>query len=92
MTTLPPRRTAPVAAAALLSLGLSAAAQAQGQPPLKVGFMLPYTGTFAALGDMIEKGFRLHVEEQGGKLGGREVSFVKVDDESDPAKATDNVN
>lgn len=92
MTTLPPRRTALVAAAALLSLGLSAAAQAQGQPPLKVGFMLPYTGTFAALGDMIEKGFRLHVEEQGGKLGGREVSFVKVDDESDPAKATDNVN
>ena len=30
--------------------------------------------------------------EQGGKLGGREIEFVKVDDESDPAKATDNVN
>lgn len=92
MTISLPRRSALAAAAALLSLGLGAAAQAQGQPPLKVGFMLPYTGTFAALGDMIEKGFRLHVEEQGGKLGGREVSFVKVDDESDPAKATDNVN
>jgi branched-chain amino acid transport system substrate-binding protein len=32
------------------------------------------------------------VQEQGGKLGGREIEFVKVDDESDPAKATDNVN
>ena len=59
---------------------------------IKVGLMLPYTGTFAALGTAIENGFRLHLSEQGGKLGGREVELVKVDDESDPAKATDNVN
>jgi branched-chain amino acid transport system substrate-binding protein len=59
---------------------------------LKVGFMLPYSGTYAALGDAIEKGFRLYVAEQGGKVGGRELEYVKVDDESDPAKATDNVN
>lgn len=68
------------------------ASQAQTQAPLKVGFMLPATGTFAALGDMIEKGFKLHVDEQGGKLGGRTLQFFKVDDESDPSKATDNVN
>jgi branched-chain amino acid transport system substrate-binding protein len=67
------------------------AAQAQGAK-LKVGLMLPYTGTFAALGTAIENGFRLYVDERGGKLGGRELEFVKVDDESDPAKATDNVN
>jgi branched-chain amino acid transport system substrate-binding protein len=67
-------------------------AQAQAQPPLKVGLMLPYTGTFAAVGNMIEMGFRLYVQEQGGKLGGREIQYVKVDDESDPSKATDNVN
>jgi branched-chain amino acid transport system substrate-binding protein len=67
------------------------AAQAQ-QPPLKVGMMLPATGTFAALGDAIEKGFKLHVQEQGGKLAGREIQYFKVDDESDPSKATDNVN
>jgi len=67
-------------------------AQAQGQPPLKVGLMLPATGTFAALGDMIERGFRLYVQEQGGKLGGREIQYFRVDDESDPSKATDNVN
>lgn len=59
---------------------------------LKVGLMLPYTGTFASLGVAIENGFRLYVNEQGGKLSGREIEFVKVDDESDPAKATDNVN
>lgn len=69
-----------------------AQAQAQAQPSLKVGLMLPYTGTFAAVGNMIEMGFRLYVQEQGGKLGGREIEYVKVDDESDPSKATDNVN
>ncbi len=73
------------------ALAVSSAAQAQGAK-LKVGLMLPATGTFAALGTAIENGFRLHVAEQGGKLGGREIEFVKVDDESDPAKATDNVN
>ena len=86
-------RFAFTALAGALALAATATqAQNQTQAPLKVGFMLPATGTFAALGDMIEKGFRLHVEEQGGKLGGRTLQFFKVDDESDPSKATDNVN
>jgi branched-chain amino acid transport system substrate-binding protein len=66
-------------------------AMAQGAK-LKVGLMLPATGTYAALGTAIENGFRLYVTEQGGKLAGREVEYVKVDDESDPSKATDNAN
>ena len=78
-------------AAAVAATLLSASAAAQA-PRLKVGLMLPYTGTFAALGVAIENGFRLQLSEQGGKLAGREIEFVKVDDESDPAKATDNVN
>jgi branched-chain amino acid transport system substrate-binding protein len=76
-----------------LSAGLLlAAVGAHAQTKLKVGFMLPYTGTYAALGSAIENGFRLHVQEQGGRLGGREIEYFKVDDESDPSKATDNVN
>ena len=59
---------------------------------LRVGLMLPYTGTFAQLGVAIENGFRLALEQAGGKFGGREVEFFKVDDESDPAKATENAN
>ena len=83
-----------VAKTAVLACALAGAAatHAQTQAPLKVGFMLPATGTFAALGDMIEKGFKLYVDEQGGKLGGRTLQFFKVDDESEPSKATDNVN
>ncbi len=86
------RRTMALATAAACAAALALPAAAQGTGKLKVGLMLPYTGTFAALGTAIENGFRLYVNEQGGKLGGREIEFFKVDDESDPSKATDNVN
>ncbi len=59
---------------------------------VRVGLMLPYTGTFAQLGVAIENGFRLALAEQGGKLAGRDVEFFKVDDESDPPKAVENAN
>jgi branched-chain amino acid transport system substrate-binding protein len=80
------------AVAAFSALGkFPTPAIAQGAP-LKVGFMLPYSGTFAKLGKFIDDAFRLQVEQKGGKLGGRAIEFVQVDDESDPAKATDNMN
>ena len=84
-----PFRLTLIAAAVAIAAPL---AMAQTPAPLKIGLMLPYTGTFAALGTAIENGFRLYVAEQGGKLSGREMEFIKVDDESNPSKATDNVN
>ncbi|MEY4751731.1 MAG: hypothetical protein RIQ60_3945 [Pseudomonadota bacterium] len=78
------------AAAALALCTLAGAASAQEK--IKVGFMLPYTGTYATLGVAIENGFRQYIDEQGGKLAGKTVEYVKVDDESDPAKAADNAN
>jgi len=81
------------AAVATAALALGApVAQAQGSGPLKIGFMLPYSGTYASLGNMIESGFKLYVQQHGGKLGGRDIEYFKVDDESDPSKATENVN
>src|ERR671913_2497710 len=78
-----------VAAASLLIAAPAFAQSASG--PIKVGLMLPYSGTFAALGNAIENGFKLYVQENGGKIGGREIEYFRVDDESDPADATDNV-
>jgi branched-chain amino acid transport system substrate-binding protein len=93
MTSKFQRRLPALLTAAAVGLALAAPlAHAQAQGKLKVGLMLPYTGTYAALGTAIENGFRLYVAEQGGKLGGRELEYFKVDDESDPSKATDNVN
>src|SRR3954463_6451290 len=79
------------AAAASLAGAFPLPARAQGAP-LKVGFMLPYTGTYAKLGKFIDEGFRIKVEMLGGKLGGRAVEYVQADDESEPAKGTDNMN
>lgn len=89
------RRTLLTGAAGAATLAvapqLRAPAIAQ-KAPLKVGLMLPYTGTYAKLGKYIDDGFRLYVEQKGGKLGGREIVFVQVDDESKPEAATDNMN
>jgi len=79
---------AAVVAAGVLLPGESALAQAK----LKVGLMLPYTGTYAALGNTITNGFKLAVAENGGKIAGREIEYFTVDDESDPAKAPENAN
>jgi branched-chain amino acid transport system substrate-binding protein len=76
---------------AVVALG-AVALGAHAQDKVKVGFMLPYTGTYAALGNAIENGFKLYVNEKGGKLGGREIEYFKVDDESEPSKAVDNIN
>ena len=82
-----------VVSAAIASLAISIAQPLNAQQPkLKIGLMLPYSGTFAALGNAITNGFKLAVQEQGGKLGGREVEYFTVDDESNPAKAPENAN
>ncbi|MDB5943910.1 MAG: transporter permease [Ramlibacter sp.] len=80
------------AAAALAVAAAGVSAQAQSSTPVKVGLMLPSSGTFADLGKWTNNGFRLYVEEQGGKLGGRPVEYVVLDDESDPSKANENAN
>lgn len=79
-------------AAPLVLAGMLSAGQALAEEKVKVGLMLPYTGTYASLGNAITNGFKQYVAEQGGKLGGREVEYFTVDDESDPAKATENAN
>lgn len=92
------RRLAPACLAVATVFAMATGAIAQPAQPapaapgskIKVGFMLPYTGTYAALGTAIENGFRMYVTQQGGKLGGRDVEYFKVDDESDPAKAPEN--
>lgn len=76
---------------AALTMALKCPAIAQAAP-LKVGVMLPFSGTYAALGENIAAAFELLVAENGGKLASRPVNLIRLDDESDPAKAPANVN
>jgi branched-chain amino acid transport system substrate-binding protein len=59
---------------------------------VRVGLLLPYTGTYAALGHNITDAMKLGFAAVGNKLGGREVELVAVDSEADPAKAAANTS
>jgi branched-chain amino acid transport system substrate-binding protein len=82
-------RSAALIGAASTSLLLPEIVRAQSNK-VRIGLMLPYTGTFAPLGVAIENAFRMALDEQGGKLAGREIEWYKVDDESEPSKGVEN--
>jgi branched-chain amino acid transport system substrate-binding protein len=84
-------RSAALVGAASTGLLLPQIARAQSGR-IRVGLMLPYTGTYAPLGVAIENGMRMAIAEKGGKIGGREIDWFKVDDESLPPKAVENAN
>lgn len=84
-------RSAALVGAASTGLLLPSIVRAQSGK-VRVGFMLPYTGTFAQLGVAIENGVRMAIDQQGGKLGGREIEWFKVDDESEPSKGVENAS
>ena len=72
------------------SLGFPAIVRAQAAK-IKIGLMLPYSGTFSIYGESITNSFRMAMQENAGRIG-REIEYIRLDDESDPAKATDNIN
>jgi len=86
------RREFLIGAGALAGASLLPAVARADSAKLRLGLMLPYTGTYAQLGAAIENGLGLALDQAGGKFGGRDVEFFKVDDESEPSKATDNAN
>ncbi|AQU84331.1 MULTISPECIES: ABC transporter substrate-binding protein [unclassified Halomonas] len=79
--------------AALISVSaLMSASVMANDGPVKLGLMLPYSGTYTALGEAITNGLKLAIEQEGGQLGGREVAYVQLDSEADPSKAPQNMS
>ncbi len=74
--------------AVLLSV---AADQALAQEKLKIGVIVTLSGPAAALGAQVRDGFALAVKDLGGKMGGRDVEVVAVDDELKPDAAVTKV-
>ena len=70
-------------AAAAVLFGL-AAGSATAQEKLKIGVIVTTSGPPAALGAQVRDGFSLGVKDLGGKMGGREVEIINVDDELKP--------
>src|SRR5258707_2200215 len=77
-------------AAAALLLG-TAVNPALAQEKIKLGVIVTLSGPAAALGQQVRDGFALAVKDLGGKMGGRDVEVVVVDDELKPDAAVTKV-
>lgn len=67
----------------ILLFGMPLAEAQKG--PIKVGFMSSLTGPLSPNGKDMLNSFELFLEEQGGKLGGREIKLITEDDAGNPA-------
>src|SRR5687768_1105090 len=73
----------------LLALLVSgAAAVAQAQAPIKIGFMAELSGPQGALGQDQYDAFMMVVEQNGGRLGGVPVEVIREDSQLKPEVAT----
>ena len=59
---------------------------------MKIGIMLPYSGTYVQLGKNITAGIELLIAERGAKLAGRDPQIIKLDDESKPELGPQNAD
>jgi branched-chain amino acid transport system substrate-binding protein len=64
---------------------------AVAQERIKIGLIVTLSGPAAALGQQVRDGFALGVKELGGKMGGKDVDVVAVDDELKPDAAVTKV-
>jgi branched-chain amino acid transport system substrate-binding protein len=76
---------------ALGAIFACAATAAMAQEPLKIGVVSVFSGPQAALGQQLRDGFALAVKDLGGKMGGRPVELIIVDDELKPDVAATKV-
>ena len=67
----------------VVALGILPAEAQKG--PIRIGFMSSLTGPLSPNGKDMLNSFELFLEEQGGKLAGREVKLVTEDDAGNPA-------
>ncbi len=56
---------------------------------LTVGYALPFTGTYAFLGESIVNGFDMFLEQNDGEINGEEVNTVQLDTEADTDRGVD---
>ena len=89
------------AALSLIGAGAGAAAASSlvlprfaigGMAKVKIGTLLPYSGTYTRLGQGITNAMELAFQQAGNKLGGRGIELVKVDSEAKPPKAAELTN
>ncbi len=76
--------TLALAGAALTLCGSAFAQEKPAQEKLKIGALLTLSGPSAVLGQQARNGLELAIKDLGGRMAGREVELVVVDDELKP--------
>ena len=67
-----------------LSVVAGSGAMAADKPPIKIGLLLPYTGTMPFQTKGVNDSVELYFGELGMKAGGRPIQIIKEDDENNP--------
>ena len=63
-------------------------ATASPGPALKIGQLLPFSKVYAELGASMRRATELYLEQKGGKLANRPVTFIWEDEANDPVVGT----
>ena len=77
-----------IAASSLLPTRFAIGAKAK----IKIGILLPYSGTYAMLGNSITNAMKMRISQAGNRMGGRLVEFIALDSEMSVPKAPQNTN
>lgn len=92
------RRLALACAAVTLLVPLAACGKAQAPAqaptqaaPLKVGVVLPLSGTYATLGENNLRGMEMYLQGVQSTIAGRKIELIKEDDENKPNVALQKV-
>ncbi|RKN50453.1 ABC transporter substrate-binding protein [Micromonospora endolithica] len=81
------RGLAATAAAGLLLAGAACSSGAADTTTVRVGLLVSLSGTYATVGEDMQRGFKLYLDTHGGKLGGRKVDLIVGDEGDGPATA-----
>jgi branched-chain amino acid transport system substrate-binding protein len=73
--------------ASVLILLLALPAAAPGAEPIRVGYLGPLTGIFAAAGKDMLDGLKMAFEQVNYEAAGRKIELIEEDDEGNPATA-----
>src|SRR5262249_38575589 len=68
-------------------LGAPPLGTAQGKEIVMLGIW-PFTGAFADVGPLLDRGMKLAIEEWGNKVIGRPIKYITRDDETKASSAT----
>jgi branched-chain amino acid transport system substrate-binding protein len=80
------KRLSPVLLGGCLTLGMSPSSTV-GAEELRIGFLAPTTGMFAAIGKDMVDGFQMYLDEHKNGFGGAQIKFIVEDEQGKPDTA-----